>query len=84
MKYRGDASPHRPFLFRHHLGLKFLRGDGFLFRSYVQSHPAKPGSYLIIALGGCQSRLSALARLLVVVIVITLVEKHKRDVVLGI
>lgn len=79
-----DASPHRPFLFRHHLGLQLLRRESFLLRSYVQSHSAKFGLQFIIACGCCQCRLGALARLLVVVVVITLVEKHKRDVILGI
>lgn len=85
MKHRGDASQHRPFLFlSHHLGLKLRRREGFLLRSYVQSHPAKLGGYLIIAIGCCQCRLGALARLLVVIVVITLVKKHESDVVLGI
>lgn len=81
----GDASQRRPFLhLPHHLVLKFLRGERFLLRLHVQPHAAKPGGYLIIALGRCQRRFGALARLLVVIVVITLVEKHKRDVVLGV
>ena len=80
-----DASPHRPFLFlRHYLGLQFLRREGFLLRSYVQPHAAKFGLQFIIALGCCQCRLGALARLLIVIVVIALVKQHKRDVVLGI
>lgn len=82
---RGDASPHRPFLFLlHHLGLQLLRRDGFLLRSYVQPHAAKSGLQLIVARCRCQCRLGALARLFVVIVVITLVEQHKRDIVLGI
>lgn len=84
MKHRGDASPHRPFLFPHHLGLKLLRRESFLLRSYVQSHSSKFGLQFIVALCRRQCRLGALARLLVVIVVITLVEKHKRDVVLGV
>lgn len=80
----GDASPCRPFLFSHHLRLKLLRREGFLLRSYVQTHAAKFGLQFIIALGSCQCRLGALARFLVVIVVITLVEKHKCDVVLGV
>lgn len=81
---RGDASPHRSFLFRHHLGLKLLRREGFLLRSYVQTHSSKFGFQLGIALSCCQRRLGALAWLLVVVVVVALIEKHKRDVVLGV
>lgn len=86
MKYiKGDASPCRPFLFLpHHLGLQFLRREGFLLWSYVQSHPAKFGFQFIITLGCCQCRLGSLTRLLVVIVVITLVKKHKRYVVLSV
>ena len=83
---RGGRHLHgcRLFLFSHDLGLQFLRRESFLLRPYVQSHAAKFRFQLIVALGCRQRRLSALARLLVVVVVITLVEKHKRDVVLGV
>lgn len=82
---RGDASPHRPFLLLpHHLGLQFLRSEGFLLRPYVQSHAAKFSFQFGIARCRCQCRLRPLARLLVVIIVVALVEKHKCDVVLGI
>lgn len=70
--------------FSHHLGLQFFRREGFLLRSYVQSHAPKFGRYLIIILGCCHCSLSAPARLFVVIVVITLVEQHKRDVVLGV
>lgn len=81
----GDASPHRPFLFlSHHLGLQFLRSEGFLLRPHVQAHVTKFGFQFIIARSRCQSRFGALARLLVVIIIITLVKQHKRDVVLGV
>lgn len=80
-----NKSPHRPFLFlRHHLGLKLLRREGFLLRSYVQPHAAKFSFQLDIARCRCECRLGALARLLVVIIIITLVKQHKRDVVLGV
>lgn len=74
-----------PFLLLlHHLGLKLLRREGFLLRLHVQSHAAKFFFQFIIALGCCQSRLGALARLLIVIVVITLVEKQKRDPILGV
>lgn len=79
-----SVRPLRYFSLPHHLGLKLLRREGFLLRSYVKSHSAKFGLQFVIALSRCQCRLSALARLLVVIVVITLVEKHKRDVVLGV
>lgn len=80
-----DASPHRPFLFlRHHLSLQFLGREGFLLRSYVQSHAAKFSFQLGIACSRCQRRLGSCAWLLVVIVVIALIEQHKRDIVLGV
>lgn len=74
----------RYFSLPHHLGLQFLRREGFLLRPYVQSHAAKFSFQFGIARCRCQCRLGTHTRFLVVIVVITLVEKHKRDVVLGI
>lgn len=71
------------FIF-HHLGLKLRRREGFLPRLYSEAHATKLGRKFLIALCCGQSRLGALARFLVVVIIITLVEQHKCYVVLGV
>lgn len=68
----------------HHLGLKLLRRECFLLGSYVQTHPAKFSLQFVIALSRCKCSLGAFARLLIVIVVVTLVEKHKSDVVLGV
>lgn len=85
MKYRGDASPHRPFLFfPHHLGLQLLWRERFLLRPYVQPHAAKFSFQFGIARCCCQCRLCPLARLFVVIVVIAFVEQHKRYPIFGI
>ena len=68
----------------HHLGLKLLRREGFLLGSYVQTHSAKFSLQFVIALSRCKCSLGAFARLLIVIVVVTFVEKHKSDVVLGV
>lgn len=87
MKDRGDASPHRPFLFplRHHLGLKLRRGEGFLHALDLAESEAvhhSLGALLFLLLRFFATH--GLFHRLVVIIVVTLVEQHKHDVVFGI
>lgn len=78
----GDASPHRPFLFlSHHLGLQFLRSEGFLLRPHSEYGVQ---FFLTPYLSVLRCQHGLLFHGFVIVIVIALVEQHERYPILGI
>lgn len=88
MKYRGEASPHRPFLFPRYQLFLYLFWGWLLLHALDLSeaesvhHPLRSIVFLLLRFVASDMRTFIYS--VVVVIVIALVQQHKGSIVLGI